>query len=72
MVISSTMIIKKINCQSLELCKGEGYWYFVYDDVPNRIFETRSVPCKYLSHMSLESWVEEGKDFVKEVIGEQS
>lgn len=71
MAISSRQILKEINCKLLDLQKGYGYWYFVYDDVENNIFKTRSVPSMYLNQMPLSIWVEEGKDFVKEVFGEQ-
>lgn len=65
---SAAQIIKKIGCIDLTLVRGAGYWYFVYDDVANGVYETKSVYCAYLNSMSLKEWVEEGKDFVKQTI----
>lgn len=65
MAISTAQIIKKIGCDKLALCKGEGYWYFVYDDLEaNGIYEDESVCSFKLNQLSLELWVEIGKDFV--------
>lgn len=70
MSISTAQIIKIIGCDKLSLCKGSGYWYFVYDDLDaNGIFETRSVYIFKLNRMSLESWVVEGQEFVDYVQG---
>lgn len=72
---SSAQIIKKIGCKHLSLYRDQGYWYFVYDTfeaadadrtVP-RIFECKSVMVPRLNDMELDSWVEEGKAFVKHV-----
>jgi hypothetical protein len=52
----------------LALYKGTGYWYFVYDDLDaNSIYENQIVYVKYLSNMSVEQWVEEGKCLVNSV-----
>ncbi|MNQ54040.1 hypothetical protein D3C85_680960 [compost metagenome] len=64
---TTSQVTNKIKCQHLSLYKGEGYWYFVYDDVEKRIFETESVPVKYLSSMDVEEWVRIGQDFVNEI-----
>lgn len=64
---NTRQIIKKIGCDKLELVKGEGYWYFCYDDVEKGIWETRSVMVVYLNHLTVDIWVEDGLDFVKEV-----
>ena len=66
MAISSKQIIKKIGCPHLNLHKGEGYWYFAYDDEERNIFETCSVPVMFLSQMKLDGWVEDGLAFVKQ------
>lgn len=67
MTITSKQIIKRIGCPKLDLYKGEGYWYFTYDDEENNIFETSSVPVMYLNQMRLDLWVKDGLDFVKSV-----
>ena len=69
MTISAAQIIKKIGCDKLALYKGVGYWYFVYDDLDaNGVYEDESVHCVKLNQMSLELWVEAGKDFVNRVL----
>lgn len=63
---SVKQIINKIGEPNLSLQKGEGYWYFVYDD--NGLnFETYSVPTMYLNSVSLEDWVDEAKIFMAQV-----
>lgn len=60
-------VTKAIGCPHLQLHKGDGYWYFTYDD--GESYETRSVMTMYLSHMALDLWVEEGRDLVKQMEG---
>jgi outer membrane protein assembly factor BamE (lipoprotein component of BamABCDE complex) len=60
--INSPKILKKIGCPMLDLVNGKGYWYFVYDDVENNIWETESVYTMYLNSLSVEQWVNIGKD----------
>lgn len=62
--ITAKQIIKRVSCPHLDLYKGEGYWYFVYSDVENNRYESQMVYCMYLSQMSLESWISEGRTFV--------
>lgn len=58
------MTLKQINAAiqrsqpHVELVRGEGYHYYVYDD--GLRFETESVMCPYLSHQSAEMWIEDG------------
>lgn len=69
---SASQVIKKIGCEKLKLFRGEGYWYFEYDDFEkNKIYDTHSVYISYLSHWSLENWVEEGQGFIKRTIENQ-
>jgi hypothetical protein len=68
MTTSTSVILKKIGNPNLALYKGTGYWYFVYDDLDaNSIYENQIVYVKYLSNMSVEQWVEEGKCLVNSV-----
>lgn len=64
---SAAQIIAKIGCPHLNLYRGDGYWYFVYDIPERNIYETTSVFCKYLNSMALDLWVEDGKAFVAAV-----
>ena len=63
---NARQIINLIGSDKLELVRGSGYWYFVYDDLlkPNR-YDTQSVYTMYLRDLSIDQWVEIGKDFVK-------
>lgn len=51
--------------KSLDLAKGEGYMYFVYDD--GQMFTTKSIMVAHMNTLPIESWVEEAKTFIKEV-----
>lgn len=64
-MITTRKILKAIGCPILNLYKGEGYWYFVYDDLDRNVFETQSVYTVRLSNLPLEEWVREGKEFVQ-------
>lgn len=64
-MITTRKILKAIGCPILNLYKGEGYWYFVYDDLDRNVFETQSVYTVRLSNLPLEEWVREGREFVQ-------
>lgn len=69
MALSASKILKKIKVKDgikFELVRGEGYWYFVYDNGDD-IYETHSVYCMYLSQMSDIKWIDEGRSFVKKM-----
>ena len=57
-------ILKQIGEPNLALYDAPGYFYFVYDD--GTIYETRSVMVDRLSHLFIDEWVDEGKQFVKD------
>jgi len=58
---SVNVIIQKTISPFLELVKGNGYFYFVYDD--GKCFNTYSVYVKSLSQLSLSDWTNEAKEF---------
>ena len=60
-------IIKKIGSPHLSLYSGEGYFYFVYDNGNPHAWGDHSVYVYRLHDMSLEQWIEEGKNFLQEV-----
>lgn len=64
-MITTRKILKEIGCPILNLYRGEGYWYFVYDDLDRNMFETQSVYTVRLSDLPLEIWVREGREFVQ-------
>lgn len=64
---SKKLILKTLDNPLIDLVRGSGYWYFVYDDPANNIFETHSVYCCYLLDLSLKSWVEEGQSLIDQI-----
>jgi hypothetical protein len=61
-------ILKAIGEERLSLLAGKGYWYFVFDDKA-KLYDTHTVFVMRLNQLPLEQWIEEGKDFVKEMKG---
>lgn len=62
---SAREIVKAIGCPHINLYRGEGYWYFIFDDLAaTGRYDSESVYCMRLNDMSLERWVESGKSFV--------
>lgn len=59
--MNTKQIIKLIGCTKLSLSRCKDYWYFIYDDIPNGIFETESVYTVNLKDLSLEEWISIGK-----------
>ena len=63
-------IIKEIGHPHLNLYRGEGYQYFVYDngkDGDEMVFLDYSVYVNRLNHLSLDQWISYGNDCIKEV-----
>lgn len=67
MTISAKQILSKVGCPYLSLCKGAGYWYFVYDNTETGAYESHTVYEMYLNQASLDWWVNEGKQFVSQM-----
>lgn len=53
--------IRAITSQYIELVKGEGYYYFVYDN--GRRYSTASVYVNTLNQLSLDAWLFEARCF---------
>lgn len=53
--------IRATTSQYIELVKGEGYFYFVYDD--GKRYSTASVYINILNQFTLEDWLYEAKAF---------
>ena len=51
----------------INLYKGEGYWYFVYDDPVHCIYRTRSVYVYRLNELTLEQWCESAEELIFDV-----
>lgn len=54
-----------VSALPVELVKGKDYFYFVYDSGAK--YETRSVMVPRLNDMPLKKWIEEGKEFAREM-----
>lgn len=53
------------NHPNLELVKGSGYLYFIFDDLAaTQRYETENVNVCYLYHLTVEQWVEIGQAFI--------
>lgn len=66
---SAREVIKAIGNESLNLYRGEGYWYFVFDNVERALYDSESVYTMRLNDMALDRWVEIGKAFAAKVEG---
>jgi hypothetical protein len=64
MAFKASSVIKAIGDPRLTLVAGNGYWYFVFDDVAANMFETHSVSVMRLNQLPLEQWIADGKEFV--------
>jgi len=58
-------ILRAVKCQHLSLHKGEGYWYFVFDNGVE--YETKSVYAFRLNDLSFGAWVEEGLELISDI-----
>lgn len=68
-------IIKEIGNPYLSLYRGSGYHYFTYDNGKSGnelIYGDHSVCVYRLNMCSLDWWVKEGQDFIKEIEEEQA
>lgn len=64
-MITIKKILKSINNPHLTLYRGDGYFYFEYEDQESGFWETESVGVYRLNHMSIEMWISEGQRFVE-------
>lgn len=62
---SVKQILKAIGNEHLDLVRGPGYWYFVYDD--RGAFATHCVMVMRLGQLSVEQWAREGREFCREM-----
>lgn len=67
---STKQVIKAIGNDKLQLLRGNGYWYFVYDDPAKGLFDTMSVYTMHLGNYTVEQWAAEGRELVARVQNE--
>lgn len=69
--MTRAQIIGAIGNPHLQLYRGEGYHYFVYNngkDGDEMVYDDYSIYVYRLNHLSFDRWVDEGKDFLKKVL----
>lgn len=59
-------VLRAVGSSYLSLYKGEGYWYFIYDNgcLEALVYESFTVYAMRLNDMTRDAWVERGRDFV--------
>lgn len=65
-MINKLQILRAIGNENLSLYKGNGYWYFVYDD-DAEMYGELSVYVVGLNHLDLDSWIAHGRDLIAQV-----
>ncbi len=65
-MITTKQIIKSLGNKNLSLFRGNGYFYFAYDD--GIVFETESVYTKRLNDLTLDMWIDTGKSFLSKIL----
>lgn len=63
-------ILKLLNNPHLRLYKGEGYFYFVYDD--GKSYHDRTVYAYTLNQLPIDIWLYEGRMLLEEINGSNS
>lgn len=69
-MLTAKKIIKEIGHPHLNLYRGEGYQYFVYDngkEGDDMVWMDYPVYVYRLNHLSLDQWVSEGNNCIKAV-----
>lgn len=52
----------------VQLVRGDGYHYFVYDNEERNVYETLSVMIPYTNMCAVEWWVKEAEDAYENII----
>jgi hypothetical protein len=64
---SVKQVLAAVGNEHLDLVRGHGYWYFIYDDVAKGRYDTKSVYVVLLRQLSIDQWAAEGREFVTEL-----
>lgn len=63
-----TKAIRAAGHPEIELVRGEGYHYFIFDGVEaHNVYETESIMCPYFNDQAHDTWIAQGIDFAKRV-----
>ena len=68
-MLTTKKILKKIGHPYLNLYRGEGYQYFIYDngkEGSEMVYAECPVYVNRLNHLSLDRWACEANDFIKQ------
>lgn len=57
-------VLDAVGNKHLNLVAGNGYWYFIYDDVAKGMFDTKSVYTMRLGDLPVEEWAADGRELV--------
>ena len=65
--MSTATVTRRLKAEGLtvELVRGNGYHYFIFDD--GQRYETRSVMCPRFRDIPLETWLSDGRQFAADV-----
>lgn len=69
--MTRAQIIGAIGNPHLQLYRGDGYFYFTYDngkEGDEMVYQDHSVYVYRLNHLSYDQWIAEGLDFLKKVL----
>ena len=61
---STKQVLYAVGNEHLELVRGNGYWYFIYDDAAKGRFNTTSIYTMYLRDFTVNAWADMGREFV--------
>lgn len=67
-----TRAIRAAGHPEVELVRGEGYHYYVFDDVAANIYETESVMEMHFTNITHERWIADGIAFAERIKGEHA
>lgn len=69
--MSTANVTRRLKAEGLpvELVRGEGYHYFIFDD--GERYDSKSIMCPRYGDLTLAQWLEEGRTFAREVDASQ-
>lgn len=62
---SVASVLKAVDCPHVAFYKGDGYWYFIYDD--GDVHASYSIMTMRLGDMPVARWAEIGRAFAADV-----
>ncbi len=59
-----SQVLHAVGNEHLALVAGNGYWYFIYDDLAKNRYYTKSVYTMRLRDLTVNEWAAEGRALV--------